>query len=619
MLALSLEGSPPRARITRGDEIPEELWRALGRNIAPGRVVRLSENEISIPLERLLASRRWLSRTLAAYACRVEVTSELEEILARGSEEYREVQKILAVGGSKPVSEADLDELLSGSRFSRHLLNFQRRDLCKILGLSHGANFSVPGAGKTTVSYACYEAERMRGRVNRLLVVAPLSAFEAWSEEALVCFSPAPSVRQLTDVLPFQAEVLLVNYQRLRSRFDLLAEWMAEGRCHLVLDEAHRMKRGHDGQWGAACLELAHYAVRRDILTGTPAPQHPADFDALVNFLWPDNGSAILPSAARANDPPPDAMSELSKRLGPFFARTKKNELGLDDPILRVEECEMKPIQAEIYSHLRTRMRRAVKAGARERAELSRLGEVVMYLLEAAVNPGLLAPAIGGSTKDLIWPPIAADDGSPLAEQIRRYSELEVPIKFEKLAVQISENVANGRKTLIWTNFIANFEAIGDLLAPYNPAKIYGAVPTNADPGSDVVTRDSELARFRSNDDCAVLIANPAAMSEGVSLHEDCHDAIYVDRTFNAGQYLQSLDRIHRLGLKAGTETRITFLVCRDTIDEAVGERVKIKATRLGELLSDPALTTMALPDEEMAYGQWIDPGDSAVLFAHLS
>jgi hypothetical protein len=106
-------------------------------------------------------------------------------------------------------------------------------------------------------------------------------------------------------------------------------------------------------------------------------------------------------------------------------------------------------------------------------------------------------------------------------------------------------------------------------------------------------------------------------MSEGVSLHHECHDAVYLDRTFNAGQYLQSLDRIHRLGLEPGIETRITFLVSPATIDEAVDDRVRIKAERLSEMLSDPNLVTMALPDEE-AYGNWIDVEDLDALFAHL-
>jgi SNF2 family DNA or RNA helicase len=145
---------------------------------------------------------------------------------------------------------------------------------------------------------------------------------------------------------------------------------------------------------------------------------------------------------------------------------------------------------------------------------------------------------------------------------------------------------------------------------------IYGAVPSG-DEDPDAVTRESELRRFRDDNRCQVLLANPAAMSEGVSLHESCHDAIYLDRTFNAGQYLQSIDRIHRLGLPEGTETTITFLVSRGTVDETVDDRVRVKASRLSQMLSDPNLVTMALPDED-AYGEWIDADDVDALFAHL-
>ena len=74
-----------------------------------------------------------------------------------------------------------------------------------------------------------------------------------------------------------------------------------------------------------------------------------------------------------------------------------------------------------------------------------------------------------------------------------------------------------------------------------------------------VRTRESELGRFRSESDCLVLLANPAALGEGVSLHETCNDAIYLERTFNAGQYLQSLDRIHRLGLPPGAASAGTI------------------------------------------------------------
>ena len=196
MLEFSLAGSPPRVLISRDDGVPEELWRSLGRNIAPGRASPVSATEVSVPLERFLSTRRWLARTLKSYGCEPEVSPALTEILSRGIEEHREVERILA-GARREVSAGELAQLLESSRFTRELLSFQERDLREILALSHGANFSVPGAGKTTVTYACYEAERMRGRVDRLLVVAPLSAFEAWNEEAACCFSSAPVVRQL--------------------------------------------------------------------------------------------------------------------------------------------------------------------------------------------------------------------------------------------------------------------------------------------------------------------------------------------------------------------------------------------------------------------------------------
>ena len=81
---------------------------------------------------------------------------------------------------------------------------------------------------------------------------------------------------------------------------------------------------------------------------------------------------------------------------------------------------------------------------------------------------------------------------------------------------------------------------------------------------------------------------------------------------------LQSLDRIHRLGLPPGTETRMTFLVSVGTIDEIVDSRVRVKAERLSMMLADPNLAMMALPDEE-DYGTWIDDEDFHDLFAHLT
>jgi SNF2 family DNA or RNA helicase len=245
------------------------------------------------------------------------------------------------------------------------------------------------------------------------------------------------------------------------------------------------------------------------------------------------------------------------------------------------------------------------------------MGEVVMYLLEAATNPALLARAVTGADGvALTWPSLAIPPTSDLGEKVLGYSGFEVPAKFQKLATMVAKNASDGRKTLVWSNFVDTLTTLaGAVLAPHDPAVVHGSVPVSSDAG--VASRESELRRFRTDDSCMVLLANPAAMSEGVSLHHECHDAIYVDRTFNAGQYLQSIDRIHRLGLPAGTETRLRFLVCRNTVDETVDERIRIKAERLAQMLSDPGLVAMALPDED-DYGEWVEVSDLDALLAHL-
>lgn len=594
------------------------MWNALGRNISPDRAQIVDDRHLTVPVERLLASRNWLGQLLTTYGCSLDVTQDVAALLERHDHERKYLDNALA-GAIEP---ADFAESLAAGRFVRRLRAFQERDLAHLLALRHGANFSVPGAGKTAVAYALYETLHEEGHVEQLLVVAPISAFDAWMTEAEECLEPVPVVQRLDRRPSARAEVVLVNYQRLAGRrFERIAEWVQRRPTHLILDEAHRMKRGRRGEWGAACLDLAHLAVRRDILTGTPAPQSPADFIALLDFLWPEQSRRIVPQGALGQAPADAAMQLMSERLRPLFVRTRKDELGLRPPLLRVELTPMKPVQAGIYAALRTRMARAVRAGGRDQLTLARMGAVTMYLLQAASNPALLAPALGTDKRSAIqWPSLMISPSSTVADLIRGYGFHETPAKFDKLATMVAANAGDhpSRKTLVWSNFVGNLDDLARVLSPHEPAVIHGRVPSGRS-GGPGPTREQELERFRHDDGCTVLLANPAAMSEGVSLHHACHDAIYVDRTFNAGQYLQSLDRIHRLGLAETATTRMTFLASPTTIDENIDRRVRLKAERLGTLLNDADLVTMALPDEEEGYGEWVDVDDLDELFGHLT
>ena len=133
--------------------------------------------------------------------------------------------------------------------------------------------------------------------------------------------------------------------------------------------------------------------------------------------------------------------------------------------------------------------------------------------------------------------------------------------------------------------------------------------------------RKIQLNKFRTDESCGVLITNPQTLGEGISLHKVCHTAVYIDRTFNAGQYLQSLDRIHRLGLSDDTITKIYFLKTKLTIDERISFRLEEKISRMSDVLNDFGLIRSSIPnmDNNDKFDSLnLDANDIEALLGHL-
>lgn len=608
-----------RVEVRRSEEVSDDFWRLVRAEW--GQSGHRPSVAIYVPIESFASRNRWLLPACKAHGVGIQWDAATLEVLRTHRAEARRLPEIRQTHPSLEREEA-LARAAASGRFRRALKDFQERDLAKLLALDHGANFSVPGAGKTTVELAVYQAERDAGRVEQMLVVAPLSAFDAWMVDSVECLDPAPKVHRFAGgSIPHDTEILLVNYQRLTLSYGQIADFVSRAPTLVVLDEAHRMKRGRDGEWGNACLDLAFLGARRDVLSGTPAPQSPSDLLALLDFLWPGQARQVMPAAALVTTPAPTAIAQVTSAIAPLFVRTTKSELALKEPVKRVIPVELTGLHREIYDALRRQYAGVIAMTQRDRLDLASWGDVIMYLLEAATNPALL-PA-GSSSSDPIefrHPPLEIPPGSPLRQLIADYAAYETPAKFIQLAAKVKELRDDNRKVLIWSNFVRNLETLERHLAAYNPAVVHGGIPSEITQPNAERVREQEIARFRTDDACGVLLANPAAMSEGISLHQVCHDAIYLDRTFNAGQFLQSVDRIHRLGLDPDVDTTIYFLLTLDTIDETVDRRVERKARNLGTMLDDPGLATMALPDDE-DYGAPIDVGDDAdiaELFAHL-
>lgn len=166
------------------------------------------------------------------------------------------------------------------------------------------------------------------------------------------------------------------------------------------------------------------------------------------------------------------------------------------------------------------------------------------------------------------------------------------------------ELAAEGDKCIIWSQFVQIVESIANLLADLGAEYIHGGIEADEDE-ENTESREAIIRRFHHDPNCYVLVANPAAASEGISLHTVCHHAIYVDRNYNAAQYLQSEDRIHRLGLRPDQNTYITVLHCPDSIDESIHRRLSIKVSRMGRVLNDPGLNIEPISfDDEIGFDQ---------------
>jgi SNF2 family DNA or RNA helicase len=90
-----------------------------------------------------------------------------------------------------------------------------------------------------------------------------------------------------------------------------------------------------------------------------------------------------------------------------------------------------------------------------------------------------------------------------------------------------------------------------------------------------------------NNSDFRVVIANPFAVSESISLHKGCHNAIYLERDYNCATFLQSKDRIHRYGLPPDQVTRYYYLISNDSIDEVIDRRLEEKVKRMEKIIDE--------------------------------
>ncbi len=471
--------------------------------------------------------------------------------------------------------------------------------------LGNAANFSVPGSGKTTVVLSVYEKLRLEGKVNTLFVVGPPSSFGPWKNEFIQtlgrnphCIINAGGIKanrknNYYDTPEHTAELYLTSYHSLLSDQKDVTNFLRRKhvKAYFVVDEAHYIKQ-IKGNWAQAILKQAERAEYRCVLTGTPMPKSYTDIFNLFDFLWPNQhpipaNDKILIKYNEEKKNTQLVKNILNEHVGPLFYRVRKSDLNLKpqiffDPYL----IEMGKYERIIYDAIFKRIKEYSKKEYFKNLEfITNVGRGrIMRLRQLVSYPKLLKTTIADYHEKLY------EDLSDLKNIIRSYDSLEIPAKIKFLIKLVKRLQKKKLKVVIWSNFIETIKLIEKHLKHegFQCKKIYGSTPVEGMSLKDEETREKirdEFVDLESGLD--ILIANPAACAESISLHKTCHHAIYYDLSYNCAQYLQSLDRIHRVGGSEIIEANYHFLQYINTIDIDIKKNIDGKTKKMFDIVDE--------------------------------
>ena len=507
-----------------------------------------------------------------------------------------------------------------------------------------GFDFSVPGAGKTIITYAAYNKLKYDNKISRIFIIGPKNSYNAWFDEYTTCFNAEPEFENLADcemsvckaylnsTVKNHKEISFINIDKVRTLENDIKTFIASENTLLVVDEAHKIKNPN-AQSTVSVLEITKSAYSRIVLTGTPMPNGYEDIYTLSKVYSPYND--IVPFTftklknLTKNDSNQSDVNRLRESLSPYYSRISKKFLletkELLPPVYHVIKCDMDANQEILYDSLNSFIGK-MSDNIDEDLLSSLKKAILIRKMQISANPVLLKKSIINSMDELKSEycsgydedeketdalvesdnyVMSAFDNSGILKIVNSFFE-DTTSKNRK-AVEIAAELVNQKqKVLIWDVFVVNMNVLKAMLESSIQTKVelINGTVSNYD-------RQTALKNFRDGDSM-ILLANPATLAESISLHKVCQNAIYVNRNFNAAQFIQSKDRIHRINMPKGKTANYYFLVNSDSVDEVVDEKLIQKENRMLRILDSDELevggsdledtSTMSIQDIEDGY-----------------
>lgn len=422
-------------------------------------------------------------------------------------------------------------------------------------------NLSELGTGKSLASLWAYDYLRSIGAAEKLLVIAPLSTLErTWADELFnhfphLTFSVVHGTREKRKkLLALDVDVYIINHdgvaiieEDLRTRPDIGL---------VVVDEIAQCARnaGTD-KWKVLNTIINKHTPKRACwgMTGTPTPNAPTDAWAQCKLLVPEK---VPPYFNRFKMqvmrqitqfvwmPKPDALETVKDIMQPSVRFTRDECMDLPPLMYETRQVSLTKEQNKAYNEMLTRLRTQADSGA-------------ITAVNEAVKLGKLIQIACGV--------VYADDGT----------EVTIPSSPRIQETKDIISAAEG-KVIVFVPYVSSVKMVSRELAKHFTVEtIYGGVSKNE--------RDRIFGDFQKGKDLKVIVAQPAAMSHGLTLTAASTIVWYSCVTSNE-TFEQANGRINRPGQKMNN-----FIIMLEgtKVEKRIYARLKNKQKMQGALLDE--------------------------------
>ena len=437
-----------------------------------------------------------------------------------------------------------------------------QREAAAFLSMHERAfNLSELGTGKSLASLWAYDYLRSIGQLNKALVISPLSTLErTWADEIfqhfphLECAVLHGSRDKRIKLLNTDVDVYIINHDGVQIIEPYLKE-RPDINLGIVDEIAQAARNAGTDRWKAINKVINKHPQRRACwgMTGTPTPNAPTDAWAQCRLIVPEKvppyfnrfkGQVMKQLSQFTWIAKPEATEIVQNVMQPSVRFTRDECVDLPPLMYETRQVALTKEQEKAYKEMVARLRTQADEG-----EITAVNEAVKMAKLVQIACGV----------------VYANDGS----------EVTIPSKPRLDETREIVRAAEG-KVIVFVPFVSSVNMVAEELSKdFTVEVIHGGVKKSE--------RDRIFAAFQKGRDLKVLVAQPAAMSHGLTLTAASTIVWYSCVTSNE-TFEQANGRINRPGQKMNN-----FIIMLEgtPVEKRIYTRLRNKQKMQGALLDE--------------------------------